>query len=238
MLIFPAIDIIEGQVVRLTIGEYASAKKYLLTPLSAAEQFCEAGAKYMHVVDLDGARSGRADNARTIEDIVKRCKMFVEVGGGIRTEERIKSYLDCGVGRVILGTAAVKNSDFVSKMVAKFGDKIAVGVDVKQGKVAVNGWEELTATDAISFCRALQDMGVDNIIYTDISRDGTLKGTNLNIYKVLCHTLSLKITASGGITNIDEIEQLKNMGVYAAIVGKALYEGRIDLKRAIEVAGE
>ena len=123
-------------------------------------------------------------------------------------------------------------------MVAKFGDKIAVGVDVKQGKVAVNGWEELTATDAISFCRALQDMGVDNIIYTDIRRDGTLKGTNLDIYKVLRHTLSLKITASGGITNIDEIEQLKNMGVYAAIVGKALYEGRIDLKRAIEVAGE
>ena len=123
-------------------------------------------------------------------------------------------------------------------MVAKFGDKIAVGVDVKQGKVAVNGWEELTATDAISFCRALQDMGVDNIIYTDISRDGTLKGTNLDIYKVLCYTLSLKLTASGGITNIDEIEQLKNMGVYAAIVGKALYEGRIDLKRAIEVAGE
>ena len=238
MIIFPAIDIIDGRVVRLTKGDYSSAKKYLLTPEQAAEEFCNDGARYLHVVDLDGAKSGNADNAATIENIVKKFDMFVEVGGGIRTEEQIKKYLDCGIRRVILGTVAVKNPGFVSRMTAKYGDKISVGVDAKDGKVAISGWEETTGLDAVEFCKKMQDIGVSHIIYTDISKDGCLQGTNLSIYKVLCQTLSLKITASGGITYLEEIEKLKEINIYAAIVGKAIYEGKLDLKRAIESAGE
>ncbi len=238
MIIFPAIDIIDGRVVRLTKGDYSSAKKYLLTPEQAAEEFCNDGARYLHVVDLDGAKSGNADNAATIENIVKKFDMFVEVGGGIRTEEQIKKYLDCGIRRVILGTVAVKNPGFVSRMTAKYGDKISVGVDAKDGKVAISGWEETTGLDAVEFCKKMQDIGVSHIIYTDISKDGCLQGTNLSIYKVLCQTLLLKITASGGITDMEEIEKLKEMNLYAAIVGKAIYERKLDLKRAIESAGE
>lgn len=233
MLIFPAIDIIEGKVVRLTRGEYDSAKKYSLTPLSAAAEFNAQGASCLHVVDLDGARSGNADNARTIEEMVKKYDMFVEVGGGIRTEEQIKRYLSCGVGRVILGTIAVKEPDFVARMVSVYGDKISVGVDAKDGKVALSGWEEVSPIDSVAFCVQLQNMGVGHIIYTDIGRDGCLEGTNMNIYKVLCQTLSLNITASGGITYIQEIEELKKMNVYAAVLGKALYEGKLDLRCAI-----
>ena len=238
MIIFPAIDIIDGRVVRLTKGDYSSAKKYLLTPEQAAEEFCNDGARYLHVVDLDGAKSGNADNAATIENIVKKFDMFVEVGGGIRTEEQIKKYLDCGIRRVILGTVAVKNPGFVSRMTAKYGDKISVGVDAKDGKVAISGWEETTGLDAVEFCKKMQDIGVSHIIYTDISKDGCLQGTNLSIYKVLCQTLLLKITASGGITDMEKIEKLKEMNLYAAIVGKAIYERKLDLKRAIESAGE
>ena len=238
MLIFPAIDIIEGKVVRLTRGEYDSAKKYSLTPLSAAAEFNAQGASCLHVVDLDGARSGNADNARTIEEMVKKYDMFVEVGGGIRTEEQIKRYLSCGVGRVILGTIAVKEPDFVARMVSVYGDKISVGVDAKDGKVALSGWEEVSPIDSVAFCVQLQNMGVGHIIYTDIGRDGCLEGTNMNIYKVLCQTLSLNITASGGITYIQEIEELKKMNVYAAVLGKALYEGKLDLRCAIAAAGD
>ena len=236
MLIFPAIDIIGGEVVRLTRGEYDKVKKYSSSPVDVAKSFKESGASCMHVVDLDGAKSGRTDNASTIEKIVSGLDMFVEVGGGIRTEDRIKHYLDCGISRVILGTVATENPDFVGEMVAKYGDKISVGVDAKDGKVAVNGWLDTTDIDAVSFCKKLQDMGVGHIIYTDISRDGGLKGTNLDVYQVLCQTLSLKITASGGITYIDEIKKLKQMKVYGAILGKALYEGIINLSQAVQVA--
>lgn len=235
MLIFPAIDIIGGKVVRLTRGDYGKVKTYEFSPLQAAENFKACGASCMHVVDLDGAKSGNADNASTIEKIVARSDMFVEVGGGIRTEEQIKRYLDSGVGRVILGTVAVKNFTFVERMVAKYGGLISVGVDADGGKVAVSGWNEVTEIDAVEFCKRLQSIGVTHIIYTDISRDGMLKGTNLEIYNVLCQTLSLKITASGGITGIDEIKKLKDMNVYGAILGKALYEGKLDLRQAVAV---
>lgn len=233
MLIFPAIDIIDGKVVRLCEGDYGKVKNYSLSPQEAARAFSECGAKYMHVVDLDGAKSGNADNAKTIENIVKSCNMFVEVGGGIRTEEQIKKYLDCGVGRVILGTVAVKDFSFVETAVKKFGDRITVGVDAKDGKVCVNGWKERTEINSVDFCKRLSSVGVDSIIYTDISKDGMLKGTNLDIYRVLCQTEKLKITASGGITYIKEIEELRKIGAYAAILGKALYEGKLDLKEAI-----
>lgn len=238
MLIFPAIDIIDGKVVRLTQGDYATAKNYSLTPFDAAQNFYNAGARHMHIVDLDGAKSGNADNANVIENIVRKNDMFIEVGGGIRAEEQIKKYLDCGVKRVILGTVAVKNFDFVERMVSKYKDAISVGVDAFENKVAVNGWKEITQIDSVDFCKRLSSIGVKNVIYTDISKDGGLKGTNLDIYKVLCQTEMPEITASGGITYIDEIVKLKKIGVSASILGKAIYEGKIDLKEAVKAARE
>ena len=237
MKIFPAIDILGGRVVRLTGGDYSEKKVYADDPEAVASNFMSAGADCLHVVDLDGARSGRTDNA----DVVRKLSatgMFVEIGGGIRTEDRIKAYLDCGADKVILGTAAVKKPDFLDEMLLKYGERIAVGVDARNGKVAVNGWEEVTSVDAVDFCKSLQLRGAGHIIYTDISKDGQLQGTNMSIYKVLCQTLSLKITASGGITYLDEIEELKKMNVYAAILGKAVYECRLDLRAAIAVAEE
>ncbi len=236
MKIFPAIDIIDGKVVRLCKGNYSDVKNYSLTPVEAAARFFEQGASNLHVVDLDGAKSGNADNAKTIEKIVANSGMFVEVGGGIRTFEQIAKYLDCGVSRVILGTVAVKDFGFVIKAVERFGDAIAVGVDALNGKVAVSGWEEVTEVDSIEFCMKLKLIGVSNVIYTDISKDGMLSGANLGIYKVLCQTECPKITASGGISDLKELEILKNTGVYGAILGKALYENKIDLKEAIELA--
>ncbi len=238
MLIFPAIDIIGGKVVRLCEGDYGKVKTYSISPLEAALKFAVDGATHLHVVDLDGAKSGKADNARTIENIVSKCRMYVEVGGGIRTFDQIQKYLDCGVRRVILGTIAVSDFNFVVNAVEKFGEAIAVGVDAKDNYVAVNGWREVTEIDSLEFCKKLKNVGVANVIYTDISKDGMLSGTNLEIYNVLCQTYYPKITASGGITNEFEIEKLKNMGIYGAILGKALYENKIDLKRAIAKAEE
>lgn len=238
MIIIPAIDIIEGKVVRLQEGDYGKAKNYSLSPEYAAKSFFDCGAKYLHVVDLDGAKSGKADNAKVIEKIVSECKLKVEVGGGIRTQNQIEKYLDSGVSKVILGTIAVKDFDFTQRCIMKFGDKIAVGVDAKDGFVAVNGWKEITDLTSIDFCKKLEKINVSNVIYTDISKDGMLSGTNLDIYKVLCQTLNVKITASGGISSINEIIKLKEAGAYAAILGKALYENLLDLKSAIEAAGD
>ncbi|MGN0805497.1 MAG: 1-(5-phosphoribosyl)-5-[(5-phosphoribosylamino)methylideneamino]imidazole-4-carboxamide isomerase [Candidatus Coproplasma sp.] len=238
MKIFPAIDIIEGEVVRLKEGDYNKVKKYAITPLQAALDFAEKGAKNLHVVDLDGAKSGKADNARTIEKIVSKCDMFVEVGGGIRTLEQIQKYVDCGVKRVILGTVAVKDYSFVEKALERFSNAIAVGVDALDERVAINGWIDKTEINSLEFCQKLKNSGVTNVIYTDISKDGMMIGTNLEIYKVLCQTKYPQITASGGISDIKELEILKAMGVYAAILGKSLYEGKIDLSQAIKLAGE
>lgn len=236
MIIFPAIDIIGGKVVRLTKGDYGKVTEYEISPLQAADNFYSDGARHMHVVDLDGAKSGNADNAKTIEEIVLKCNMFVEVGGGIRTEDQIKKYLDCGVKRVILGTVAVKDFDFVKRATEKFGQAISVGVDAYQGKVAVSGWREVTDIDSVEFCKRLANVGVNHIIYTDISRDGALNGTNLEIYEVLCQIEKLKITASGGITYLEEIEKLREMQLYGAILGKSLYENKLSLKKAVKVA--
>lgn len=238
MLIFPAIDIIDGKVVRLSEGDYDRTKIYSVPPLEAAKNFADSGATHLHVVDLDGAKSGKADNAKTIEEIVSKCNMFVEVGGGIRSFDQIQKYLDCGVKRIILGTIAARDFEFVIKAIDKFGDAIAVGVDAKDNHVAVNGWRAITQIDSLKFCKRLKEIGVSNVIYTDISRDGMMKGTNLEIYNVLCQTYYPKITASGGITSESEIEKLRKIGIYGAILGKALYENKIDLKKAISLAGE
>lgn len=237
MFIFPAIDIIGGEVVRLTRGDYGAVKKYAVSPEDAAKSFYAEGARCLHAVDLDGAKSGKADNAETVKKILSSASLFTEVGGGIRTFEQIEAYLSAGVGRVILGTVAAKNPDFVKEAAKKYPSRIAVGVDAKDGKVAVNGWLEDTGMDSFDFCLKMRDIGVEYVIYTDISKDGALSGTNLAAYEKLSKIEGLNVTASGGVTYESEIRALADMGIYAAILGKALYENKITLKAAISAAG-
>lgn len=235
MELFPAIDLIGGCAVRLVKGDYAQKTVYSDNPAEVAKSFAAAGAKYLHVVDLEGAKDGGTPNLETIKNIVEKGGLLVEVGGGIRSEEVIKKYLDAGVFRVILGTAAVQNPVFLEEMVQKYGEKIAVGVDIKDGMVAIKGWTEVSAESCFDFCEKLQKIGVKTIICTDISKDGLLSGTNLELYKELSEKFSVDIVASGGVTTLDDVKKLADMGMYGAILGKALYTGNIDLKVAVEL---
>ena len=235
MELFPAIDLIGGCAVRLVKGDYAQKTVYSDNPAEVAKSFAAAGAKYLHVVDLEGAKDGGTPNLETIKNIVEKGGLLVEVGGGIRSEEVIKKYLDAGVFRVILGTAAVQNPVFLEEMVQKYGEKIAVGVDIKDGMVAIKGWTEVSQESCFDFCEKLQKIGVKTIICTDISKDGLLSGTNLELYKELSEKFSVDIVASGGVTTLDDVKKLADMGMYGAILGKALYTGNIDLKAAVEL---
>lgn len=233
MQIFPAIDLSGGQVVRLYQGDYDKMTVYGADPCAAAKNFLSAGAGYLHVVDLDGARDGTTANFASIAAIARQGGLYLEVGGGIRTEERIRQYLDLGVSRCILGTAAVKDFAFTARMAQTYGSRIAVGVDARDGYVAVNGWKELSRERGVDFCRRLRDAGVRTVIYTDISRDGAEQGTNLAVYRELAKLDGLDITASGGISSVEELRELDTIGVRAAILGKALYTGRLDLKTVL-----
>ena len=235
MELFPAIDLIGGCAVRLVKGDYAQKTVYSDNPAEVAKSFAASGAKYLHVVDLEGAKDGGTPNLETIKNIVEQGGLLVEVGGGIRSEEVIKKYLDAGVFRVILGTAAVQNPAFLEEMVQKYGEKIAVGVDIKDGMVAIKGWTEVSQESCFDFCEKLQKIGVKTIICTDISKDGLLSGTNLELYKELSDKFSVDIVASGGVTTLDDVKKLADMGMYGAILGKALYTGNIDLKAAVEL---
>lgn len=237
MQIFPAIDLRGGQVVRLYQGDYDQETVYAADPCAVARDFLAAGARHLHVVDLDGARDGTLANFETIAALVRQGGLYIEVGGGIRTEERIRRYLDLGVGRCILGTIAVKDFAFTERMAKKYGDRIAVGVDARDGFVAVSGWKELSAERGVDFCRRLRDAGVKTVIYTDISRDGAEQGTNLDLYRELAEIEGLDITASGGVSSIEELRELQAIGTKAAILGKALYTGRLDLKTVMEEVG-
>ena len=237
MQIFPAIDLSGGQVVRLYQGDYDKMTVYGQDPCAVARDFIAAGAKYLHVVDLDGAKDGTLANFESIAAIAKQGGLYIEVGGGIRTEERIKQYLDLGVGRCILGTIAVKDFDFTARMAKKYGGKIAVGVDAREGYVAVSGWLETSREKGVDFCRRLRDVGVQTVIYTDISRDGAEQGTNLELYRELAGIEGLNITASGGVSSIEELKELQTIGTHAAILGKALYTGRLDLADVIKEVG-
>ena len=237
MQIFPAIDLRGGQVVRLYQGDYDRETVYAADPCAVARNFLAAGAQYLHVVDLDGARDGTLANFDTIAAIAKQGGLYIEVGGGIRTEDRIRQYLDLGVGRCILGTIAVKDFDFTARMARKYGDQIAVGVDARDGYVAVSGWKELSQEKGVDFCRRLRDAGVKTVIYTDISRDGAEAGTNLDLYRELAEIEGLDITASGGVSSIEELKELQKIGTRAAILGKALYTGQLDLKTVIAEVG-
>ena len=237
MQIFPAIDLSGGQVVRLYQGDYDKMTVYGADPCAVAREFMAAGAKYLHVVDLDGAKDGTLANFDSIAALAKQGGLYIEVGGGIRTEERIQKYLDLGVSRCILGTIAVKDFDFTARMAKKYGDKIAVGVDARDGYVAVSGWLETSREKGVDFCRRLRDVGVQTVIYTDISRDGAEQGTNLELYRELAGIEGLNITASGGVSSIEELKELQTIGTHAAILGKALYTGRLDLADVIKEVG-
>ncbi len=237
MQIFPAIDLRGGQVVRLYQGDYDRETVYGRDPRAQAGEFAAAGARYLHVVDLDGARDGTMANFDSIAAIAEQGGLYIEVGGGVRTEERIRQYLDLGVGRCILGTIAVKDFAFTARMARTYGDQIAVGVDARDGYVAVNGWKELSREKGVDFCRRLRDAGVKTVIYTDISRDGAGRGTNLELYEELVRIEGLDITASGGVGSLEELRRLEAMGVRAAILGKALYSGRLDLWTVIQEVG-
>lgn len=236
MHIFPAIDLKDNKVVRLSQGDYDKVKIYGENPRQTAEEFCKTGATHLHIVDLDGAKEGRPLNFDSVKEIASVDGLFTEIGGGIRDEQRILDYLSLGIDRVILGTIAIQNFEFTKEMAKKYGDKIAVGVDAKDGMVAVNGWLEKTSVNAVEFCQQLFDVGVKTVIYTDISRDGMLVGCNMDAYRRLCDIKGLLVVASGGVSTLSEITELKQMGCDGAIVGKAIYEGKLNLPEVLEVA--
>ena len=236
MKIFPAIDLFGKKAVRLYKGDYAQMTVYSENPIDVARDFERAGAEYIHMVDLEGAKNGTTPNLDIVKDIAENTGLFVEIGGGIRSMETVKKYLENGVGRVILGTSAVTDEEFLIEAVNTYGEKIAVGADIKDGYVAIKGWVEKSQYSLDEFLSKMEKIGVKTVICTDISKDGAMKGTNLELYKALSEKYSLDIIASGGVSTIDDISALRRMNMYGAIIGKAYYTGAIDLKEAIEVA--
>lgn len=236
MNIFPAIDLIDGKAVRLVRGDYNQMTVYSDDPVAVAKKFAACGAKYLHVVDLEGARDGSVPNIETVRALIRESGLLVEIGGGIRSMETVKTYIDAGAFRVIIGTAAVTDPAFLEEAIATYGDKIAVGVDVRDGKVAIKGWTEVSALECFDFCEQLQKKGVSCVICTDISKDGLLGGTNLALYAEMAKRFSIRITASGGVSTANDVKTLSQMGLYGAILGKALYTGDLDLGDALRAA--
>lgn len=233
MILLPAIDLYEKKVVRLTRGDYAQMTVYNDNPVAQAKLFQEAGAQWLHTVDLEGAKDGSTPNYSVIEAICKDTSLKVEIGGGIRSLDTIQKYLDAGVERVILGTKAVTDPAFLEESLDKFGSHIAVGVDIKDGKIAIKGWLE-TAQDSVEdFFTKLCKLGVSTVICTDVSKDGMLAGTNVDLYRQLSQKFSLDLIASGGVSSREDLTRLKELGLYGAILGKALYTGALDLKAAL-----
>lgn len=238
MKIFPAIDLREGKVVRLLKGDYDKMTVYGDDPVAVARKFADAGAEFLHVVDLDGAKDGDTPNFLVVERLAAESGLKVEVGGGIRDEETIRKYIDAGVYRVILGTIAVKDPGFTSRMISKYGSQIAVGVDISGRNVAIHGWTEVSSISVDKIFAKLCQDGVSCIICTDIAKDGAMEGTNRELYRELSKTYPVEIVASGGVSDMDDVLALREMGVYGAIIGKALYTGAIDLAEAIEQSEE
>lgn len=236
MIILPAIDLLGRKAVRLLKGDYNQVTVYSDSPLDVAREFKSLGAMHIHMVDLDGAKYGTTPNMDIVAEVAENTGLFVEIGGGIRSMDTVKKYIDAGVSRVILGTAAICDEAFLKEAVRTYGEKIAVGADVKDGKIAVKGWLEQSDVTLDEFFLKMQNLGVKNIICTDISRDGAMRGTNLELYRELSAKYSLDITASGGVSSIEDVKELRKMNLYGAIIGKAYYTGAVDLKEAIEVA--
>ena len=236
MILFPAIDLFEGKAVRLYKGDYAQMTVYSDHPEEIAKDFAACGATHVHLVDLEGARSGETPNLETVMRIRESTGLFCEIGGGIRSMEIADRYLSAGLDRVILGTAAVENEEFLRAAVEKYGEKIAVGADIRDGYVAVKGWTEQSGVTLEAFCEKMQGIGVATVICTDISRDGAMRGTNREMYRMLSERFRLQITASGGVSTLEDVRSLREMNLYGAIIGKAYYTGDIDLKKAMEIA--
>lgn len=236
MKIFPAIDLVSGKAVRLYKGDYSLMTVYSENPAEVARDFVKCGAGHIHIVDLEGAKDGATPNFETVCKIKAESGLFCEIGGGIRSMETVKKYLGAGIDRVILGTAAVSDEEFLDRVCADYADRLAVSVDIKDGCVAVKGWLESSGIEAFEFCEKMQAKGVKTLICTDISKDGAMQGTNLGLYKELSDRFDMNITASGGVSSIEDVEKLSSMNLYGAIIGKAYYTGAIDLARAVEVA--
>lgn len=236
MYIFPAIDLYEGKAVRLLRGEYDKMTVYSENPVEIAYDFENQGAKHIHMVDLEGAKNGGTPNLEIVRQVAEKTGLFVEIGGGIRSMEVIDAYIGAGIDRVILGTAAVENKDFVKTAVDKYGEKIAVGADIKDGFVAIKGWTEKSQYTCFEFCELMQSLGVKTLICTDVSKDGAMQGTNRELYKELSQKFDMQIVASGGVSDISDVKALAEMDLYGAIIGKAYYTKAISLKEAIEVA--
>ena len=236
MLIFPAIDLYEKKAVRLYKGDYNQMTVYNDNPLEVALDFKSSGATHIHMVDLEGAKSGTTPNLDVVCEVKEKTGLFVEVGGGIRSMKVIESYIGAGVDRVILGTAAVTDNDFLLSAVEKYGEKIAVGVDIKDGYVAVKGWTEKSDLEAFTFCEKMSNIGVKTLICTDISKDGAMMGANHDLYRELANRYDMQIIASGGVSSIDDVSKLAALDLYGAIIGKAYYTKAICLDEAIEVA--
>ncbi len=236
MILFPAIDIYRGQAVRLLRGSYMDVTVYSDDPSSIAMDFKDKGAGAVHIVDLEGAKDGTTPNFEQVRRIKERCGLFCEIGGGIRSLEVLKRYFDAGLDRAILGTAAVTDRPFLEAALAAYGEKIAVGVDIKDGFLAIKGWTEKSSLEAFEFCRELQQLGVRTLICTDISKDGAMEGTNHALYRRLSEELDLNITASGGVSSLEDVKRLSELGIYGAIIGKAYYTGAIDLEEAVKLS--
>jgi phosphoribosylformimino-5-aminoimidazole carboxamide ribotide isomerase len=236
MILFPAIDLYEGKAVRLLRGDYARMTVYSENPPEIALDFKAQGATHIHLVDLEGAKSGTTPNFDTVCAIKQASGLFCEIGGGVRDMETVERYLDAGIDRVILGTAAVQDEAFLCDCAARYGERIAVGVDLKDGFVAIKGWLEKSEYDAFTFCERMQTIGVKTLIITDVSKDGAMQGTNVELYRTLSERFSMQIEASGGVSSLDDVRRLRALDLYGAIIGKAYYTGAIDLKEALEAA--
>lgn len=238
MIIYPAIDIVGGKAVRLLRGDYDKMTVYSDDPSEIAMDLVSKGATHIHIVDLEAAKTGETPNMETVIRIKERAGVFCEIGGGIRSMETAERYLENGLDRVILGTAALEDRTFLKQAVRRFGPKIAVGVDLKDGMVAVKGWTVKSDIHAIDFIRELEEIGVDTVIVTDISKDGAMQGTNREMYRAISRMFSTKLVASGGVSSLDDVLSLKKMGLHGAIIGKAYYTGAIDLKEVISLSME
>lgn len=236
MKLFPAIDLYDGKAVRLLKGDYNQMTIYSENPIEIARDFEKKGAKYIHLVDLEGAKDGTTPNLHIVKQIANETSLFTEIGGGIRSMDTVKAYLENGVDRVILGTAAVNNPEFLKEAVDTYGERIAVGVDVKDGYVAIKGWVETSQYTCFEFCEKMLNLGVKTLICTDISKDGAMQGTNRELYKELSERFRIDITASGGVSSLEDVKALRALDLYGAIIGKAYYIGAIDLVAALEVA--
>ena len=238
MILFPAIDLSGGKAVRLLRGDYRQMTVFSDDPLAVARDFVACGATHVHLVDLDGAKDGNTPNADVVKNIATKTPLFCEIGGGVRSLDVAERYFSCGVDRVILGTAAAESADLVRELCAEYGDRIAVGADARDGVIATRGWTETSGEDLFSFCRRMESLGVGTLICTDISKDGVLSGTNVELYRKLTGALDANVIASGGVSSLDDVRALMSAGVFGAILGRALYTGALSLDEAVKTVKE